>query len=74
MNWVLVIMMYSSGITSQQVGPYISQDDCLKALAIVESQDKKDDYIGLHGFCVPKPHNHKDDGVSWTQPMPKEFD
>jgi hypothetical protein len=75
MNWVLVLMLtYSSGATSQQIGPYVSQADCLKALAVAESQDTKENYVGIYGFCVPKPKGKVDSGYTNTQSMPKEFD
>jgi hypothetical protein len=46
----------------------------VKALAVAESQDKKNDYIGIDGFCVPKPYNKIDGGKEYTDPLPKEFD
>jgi hypothetical protein len=74
MNWVLVVVLTWSGTSSEQIGPYASQADCDRAATIIEQQQVSGDRTFKRHYCVPKPRNHKDDGVSWTQPMPKEFD
>lgn len=70
MNWVLVIVLYwSSGTSSQQIGPYVSSADCEGAFTVIESQDVQS--VKEH-FCVPVGQ------LSSTQynvrSFPKEFD
>jgi hypothetical protein len=74
MNWVLILVLYwSGGTSSQQVGPYVSSADCERAYIVMESQDKVATWPSVkQHFCVPRPISSS--GGNANIELPKEFD
>ena len=71
MNWVLIVLFYSTQGPSIKIGPYASHADCEKAFVVMQSQEKSSLYTLKDHFCIPEPREDRD---GWTKELPEEFD
>lgn len=48
---ILIISIYSSGVTSQSITGYKSYDECMNAVP----KNKQGETIRAYGYCIPQP-------------------